>query len=191
MSENYEFLMSRRSVLARMMDEPGPDPETLDKILGAGLRVPDHGKLFPWRYIVIADDARAVLGEKLEDVFRRKNEGCRDQQLVIERTRLLRAPIVVAVVSKADPLHPKVPEWEQVLSSGAVCMNILNAAHALGYAAQWLTEWYAYDADFLKIVGLAPDEKLAGYIYIGSSKDKPDERLRATVADVRSDWQPA
>ena len=110
---------------------------------------------------------------------------------MIERTRLLRAPVVVAVVSKADPTHPKVPEWEQVLSSGAVCMNILNAAHALGYAAQWLTEWYAYDADFLKIVGLAPDEKLAGYIYIGSATDKPDERPRATVDDVRSDWQPA
>ena len=173
------------------MVEPGPTSDELDRILEAGLRVPDHGKLFPWRYVVIADEARAVLGEKLEAVFRLQNPDAREQQCVIERTRFLRAPLVVAVISSVDPVHPKIPEWEQVLSAGAVCMNMLNAAHALGYASQWLTEWYAYDEAFLAELGLGENERLAGYMFFGSAAEKPDERPRATVEQVRSDWQPA
>jgi nitroreductase len=187
-SQHYDFLMSRRSVLARFMAEPGPDSETLDRILEAGLRVPDHGKLAPWRYIVFTGDARARVGDLIEAAFRRQNGEVRDQQAEIERTRFLRAPVVVAVVSRTDPHHPKVPEWEQLLSSGAVCMNILNAAHAFGFAAQWLTEWYAYDREFLAAIGVEENEKLAGYVYIGSMTDKPDERPRVTLDKVRTDW---
>ena len=99
--------------------------------------------------------------------------------------------MVVAVVSRTDPLNPKVPEWEQLLSSGAVCMNILNAAHAFGFAAQWLTEWYAYDRSFLTGIGLADSERVAGYVYIGSAGENPDERPRATLDMVRSDWTAA
>lgn len=191
MSQHYDFLMSRRSVLARFMVEPGPDAATLDRILEAGLRVPDHGKLAPWRYIVFSGEAREKAGALIEAAFRRQNGEVRDQQAEIERTRFLRAPVVVAVVSRTDPLNPKVPEWEQLLSSGAVCMNILNAAHAFGFAAQWLTEWYAYDRTFLSGIGLADSERVAGYVYIGSAGEKPDERPRATLDMVRSDWTAA
>ncbi|WP_185236361.1 nitroreductase family protein [Teredinibacter franksiae] len=172
-----DFLLERRSLTAKDLCEPGPSDDQLDIILKAGHRVPDHGKIGPWRFIVFQGGARKTFGNKLARKFEKKHEDATQKLLEFERDRFLRAPLVIAVVS--SPIdHPKVPEWEQVLSAGAVCQNILLAAHALGFGAQWLTEWYAYDKRINKKLSLTSEEQVAGFIYIGSYKEKPEERNR-------------
>ena len=159
-----EFLLKRRSVVAQNMIEPGPSDEDLQTILTIGARVPDHGKLHPWRYIVFKGDSRAAFGEILGSAFAAANSEASAEEIEIERGRFLRAPLVVAVISCSGP-HVKIPEWEQILSSGAVCQNMLVAAQAQGFAAQWLTEWYAYDTQVENALGLGQGERVAGYMY--------------------------
>ena len=131
MPEIIDFLTQRRSVTAKNMTDPGPDDDQLQQILAAGIRVPDHGRLGPWQFIVIKGDARAKFGDVLADAFEKANDDTFDELLEIERERFQRAPVVVAVTSRVVKEH-KIPEWEQQLSSGAACMNMLNAAHAMG-----------------------------------------------------------
>ncbi|WP_045859770.1 nitroreductase family protein [Teredinibacter purpureus] len=172
-----DFILARRSVTAKDLCAPGPSEEQLDIILRSAHRVPDHGKIGPWRFVLFQDDARDRFGKKLARRFVKKNENATEAQIEFERHRFLRAPLVIAVVS--SPIdHPKVPEWEQVLSAGAACQNILLASHALGFGAQWLTEWYAFDKYVAKKLKLTSAEKIAGFIYIGSVDKKPDERTR-------------
>jgi nitroreductase len=187
MSEQYDFLMSRRSVLVRNLTGPGPDAATLERILSAGLRVPDHSRLTPFRYLVIRGDARERLGDLLAETHAAYADDATEEAMAAERARFTRAPVVVAVVSRARP-HPKIPEWEQVLASGACCLNILNAAHALGYAAQWVTGWCAYDRTITAALGLADDERIAGFIHLGTAAEPPAERKRAEVADILTEW---
>ena len=170
-----DLLLTRRSGSAKAMTGPGPDAGQLADILKAGARAPDHGKLFPWRFIVFEGEARARAGDIIADVA--KADGERDKQVEEERGRFLRAPVVIGVISSARELH-KIPVWEQELSAGAVCQNILLAATAQGFVANWLTEWYAFHPSVKHAFGLKTGERVAGFIYIGTSDIKLEERPR-------------
>lgn len=172
-----DYLATRRSVAAKLMEEPGPDSRAIRSILTLAARVPDHGKLVPWRFIVFRGNAREAAGEVLAEVAEATGRDC---DLEEERTRFLRAPVVVAVVSRAAP-HPKIPEWEQVLSAGAVCLNLIHAAAAHGFRANWLTEWFAYDRTALAALGVAEDENVAGFLHIGTSDLAPADRDRPDI----------
>lgn len=170
-----DLLLSRRSGSAKAMTEPGPSQEQLAQILQAGARTPDHGKLFPWRFILFEGQGRERGGDILAEVT--QAEGERDKQVEEERGRFMRAPVVIAVVSAAREQH-KIPVWEQELSAGAVCQNILIAAAALGFVGNWITEWYAYHPAVKDRLGLKAGERIAGFIYIGTAKDDLEERPR-------------
>ena len=171
------------------MVEPGPGKAELEIILRAGARVPDHGKLAPWRFIVFRGEARRQFGEVLSRACAATQPGATSDQVAFEANRLTRAPVVVAVISRVTP-GIKIPEWEQLLSAGAVCQNMLIAATALGYGAQWLTEWYAFDAGVNEALGLAENEKVAGYLYFGSESVPKDERPRPELSEITSEWTP-
>jgi nitroreductase len=178
-----DLLKTRRSVKPREMGAPGPSPADLETILTIGARVPDHGKLTPWRFIVFEGDARARAGEVIASVFARKNPQAPPAEIEAERRRLSDAPLVIGVVSFTKP-HPKIPGWEQELSAGASAMNIVTAASALGYGACWLTGWFAFDRDVLDGLGLKPEEKFAGFIHIGTPLKPSEDRPRPALADV-------
>jgi nitroreductase len=178
-----DLLLSRRSGSAKTMGDPGPSDEQLQKILQAGVRVPDHGKLFPWRFLVLKGDGRGRAGEILAEV--RQAQGERDRQIEEERARFLRAPVVIGVISAAREQN-KIPVWEQELSAGAVCQTILIAAHALGFVGNWVTEWYAYDPLVKERLGLKPGERIAGFIYIGTSQEALEERARPDLDKIVS-----
>lgn len=187
--EILDFLLVRRSVVVRNLTDPGPDDGTLKTILRAAIRVPDHGRLSPWRFVVIKGDNRTSFGKILGEAFRKANDDAFDELVEVEEERFERAPVVVAVISQVVKEH-KIPEWEQILSSGAACQNILHAAHASGFAAQWITEWPAYDANVQKALGLGENDRIAGFVYIGSPTEPPTERQRAELEDVYSEWTP-
>jgi nitroreductase len=178
-----ELLKLRRSVKPREMSEPGPSPAELETILTIGARVPDHGKLTPWRFIVFEGDARVRAGEVIAKVFARKNPQATAADIAVEKHRLTDAPLVIGVVSFTKP-HPKVPPWEQELSAGASAMNMVTAATALGYGACWLTGWFAFDRDVLDGLGLKADEKLAGFIHIGTQTRPNEDRPRPVLSDI-------
>ena len=183
MSDALELLKIRRSVKPREMSGPGPSADELDTILTIGARVPDHGKLAPWRFIVFEGDGRTRAGDVIAGVFATKNPDAPAAAVDAEKRRLTDAPLVVGVVSFTRP-HPKVPPWEQELSAGASAMNIVTAATALGYGACWLTGWFAFDRDVLEGLGLKPDEKLAGFIHIGTPTRSSEDRPRPALADI-------
>jgi nitroreductase len=183
MPDALELLKSRRSVKPREMSAPGPTPAELDTILTIGARVPDHGKLAPWRFIVFEGDARVRAGELIAKVFAGKNAQATPAEIDVEKKRLTDAPLVIGVVSLTKP-HPKVPPWEQELSAGASAMNIVTAATALGYGACWLTGWFAFDRDVLDALGLKAEEKLAGFIHIGTPSKPSEDRPRPELSDI-------
>lgn len=182
-----EFLKTRRSMPAFQMKEPGPSKEEIEEILTLATRVPDHGKLAPWRFIVMTGDARKRITMELARIAKADKPDLSDEMVQVEETRFLRAPVVVAVVSKAGP-HMKIPEWEQIMSAGAVCLNMVIAANALGYVSNWLTEWMAFDERAYRILGVEPGEKVAGFIHIGSTDFPVVERPRPALADIVT-WQ--
>lgn len=183
MPDALELLKSRRSVKPAEMTGPGPSAAEIETLLTVATRVPDHGKLTPWRYIVFEGDARHRAGEQFAAIFKSTRPDATEDQITFERSRLTRAPLVIAVVSRAGP-HVKIPEWEQQLSAGASAMNLLTAAHALGFAASWLTEWIAYDDAVRAALGLAANERFAGFVYIGRATKPPEDRPRPSLADV-------
>ena len=177
-----EFLHSRRSVSVKMLAKPGPDQTALDAILRAATRVPDHGKLAPWRIVVIEDVAREQLGEVAAARFRALNTGATAEQVAAELARFTRAPLVLCVLS--IPKEGRIPVWEQELSVGAVCTHILHAAAALGYGANWLTEWVAFDEQIAAHMLQGEAGRIAGFIYIGTPTAKPEERPRPELSQV-------
>jgi nitroreductase len=183
LQDAIELLKLRRSVKPREMSGPGPSPAELETVLTVGARVPDHGKLTPWRFIVFEGDARVRAGEVIAKVFALKNPQAAPADIEIEKHRLTDAPLVIGVVSFTKP-HPKVPPWEQELSAGASAMNIVTAATALGYGACWLTGWFAFDRDVLDGLGLKADEKLAGFIHIGRASKASQDRPRPALTDI-------
>ncbi|MCP2678694.1 nitroreductase [Maricaulaceae bacterium NA33B04] len=172
-----KMLLQRRSTLAKNMTEPGPSRDELETLLTIGGRTPDHGKLFPWRFIVFQGEARSRFSQRLEARFKDIEPEAPPERLALERTRFERAPAVIAVISDVTENH-KIPLWEQELSAGAVCQNLLIGANAMGYGAQWLTEWYTYDRVIKSELGLGPGERVAGFIYVGTASEDPVERPR-------------
>ena len=183
MNESLSRLQQRRSVPAKWLGQPGPTGAEIDTLLTVAARVPDHGKLAPWRFIVIEGDARERMGDILVKAFLADQPDADAEKVATERGRFAQAPLVVAVVSRVTP-HVKIPDWEQVLSAGAVCMNLLNAATALGYGAVWLTGWAAYDRRILDALGLGADERIAGFIHIGTAQERPADRARPELSDI-------
>jgi nitroreductase len=183
MPDALELLQTRRSLKPVELVGPGPSAAEIETLLTVASRVPDHGKLAPWRFIVFEGEARLAAGQAIETAFRAKYPDAKPDQLDYERKRLARAPLVIAVVSRAGP-HIKIPEWEQVLSAGAAAMSLVLAAHALGYGANWITEWYAYDRRVLDALGLKDNEKVAGFIHIGTPAHAPEDRPRPALAEI-------
>lgn len=175
-----DLLLSRRSGSAKAMMGPGPSPEQLRQILTCGARVPDHGKLAPWRFILFEDDGRARMGALLADVVAATEIDASPERLALERNRFLRAPLVIGVVSRVREGIP-IPEWEQILSAGACCTNMVMAAHALGFVANWITEWGAYHPLVRERLGLGAGERIAGFIYIGQPAAPLSERPRPDI----------
>ena len=178
-----DLLLTRRSGSAKAMTGPGPSPAQLQTILTAAARVPDHGKLFPWRFIVFEGDARRRMGEFLAESLLETEPQAGSERLDIERHRFLRAPVVVAVISRAREAIP-IPEWEQVLSAGAVCQTLLIASHAMGFVANWLTEWCAFHPGVRDRLGLRSGERIAGFIYIGHPTLPLEERVRPDMTKI-------
>ena len=178
-----DYLGARHSTPVAQITEPGPSQEELETILRLASRVPDHGKIAPWRFIVYRSEARAALGGDFLKLSLEKTPDMPEAAQQAERIRFTRAPVVVAVVSTAAP-HAKIPEWEQVLSAGAVCLNMLMACEAHGYVANWRTEWITYDERVQPLLGLRPGEKAAGFIHIGSSDFPVPDRPRPELADT-------
>ena len=187
--ETLELLMLRRSLTVKDMVHPGPNEEQIKQILKIGSRVPDHKKQVPWRFLTFEKSTRGKFGKILRTIFAKNNPKTNEKILDFEENRFLRAPLVIAVISTADKDNPKVPEWEQILTAGAVCQNILIASNAMGYASQWLTEWYAYDKVVLKKLNLNPNERIAGFIYIGTASKQPKERGRPDLANLVKKWE--
>jgi nitroreductase len=177
------YLETRRSIPAFQMSEPGPSRDEIEEMLKLASRVPDHGKLAPWRFIVYSGEVRERMSLELADIAMARKPDMVDDMIAVEKSRLTRAPVVIAVVSRAAP-HVKIPEWEQVMSAGAVCLNLVMAANALGYASNWLTEWFAFDQDAYDVLGVGDGEKVSGFIHIGTPKMHPGERPRPELSDI-------
>ena len=169
--------------LTRKPSLPAPSEAELAEMFTIASRVPDHGKLTPWRFIVFSGDSRVEAGRALAALYAKHHPEADEKRLDEERQRLARAPLVIAVVSRAAP-HVKIPEWEQVLSAGAAATSLVMAAYALGYAASWLTEWYAYDRQVLDALGLAPNERIAGFVHIGRPAKPPEDRERPPLDEI-------
>ncbi|VFU07781.1 Nitroreductase [Methylocella tundrae] len=183
MNELIEMLKTRRSAPPATLSGPAPTAQEIETLLTIAARTPDHGKLAPWRFIVFEGDARERAGAIIADVYAQANPGAGAERKAAEQTRLSLAPLVIAVVSRAAP-HPKIPEWEQVLSAGAVCMNLVVATNALGFAAAWLTEWYSYNQEVLARLGVGAGEKIAGFVHIGRNDWRREDRVRPALADI-------
>ncbi len=186
--EMLEYLQKRRSVVAQNMTEPAPSKDEMDSILRAAARVPDHGKLNPWYFIVFDGQSRVDIGVKIAELYPQENPDFKPAHIEVERERFTRAPMVVGVVSRIR--NGKPPQWEQVLSAGAACMNLVLAANAAGYGAQWLSEWYSYNDDFKSYLGLDARDHIAGFIHIGTIKDKEliEERPRPDMNEIVTYW---
>jgi nitroreductase len=181
-----EFLARRRSASALALSAPGPDEGQIADLLRLAARVPDHGKLAPWRFILLQGEHKAALADRLEAIAAPREDATK---LIAKLGKLKTPPMGVAVVSSLQA--SEIPDWEQLLSAGAVCTDLLHAAAAMGYGANWITDWYAYDAEATALLGLGPQERIAGFIFIGTSAEAPAERVRPDVASLTSVWTPA
>ncbi|QND80107.1 nitroreductase [Pseudoxanthomonas mexicana] len=189
LTDPLHVLDTRRSVPSKQLGEPGPDHATLLRMLASAVRVPDHGKLVPFRFIRLQGEARHALGDLLAARTLHLQPDAADAVVEKDRARFSQAPVIVTVVARLTPGH-KVPEQEQLLTAGSVCFALLQAAQALGFGAQWLTGWMAYDAAVAATLGLSADERIAGFIHIGTPKMEAPERERPDPALLLTDWTP-
>lgn len=185
-----DLLLSRRSAKAREMVAPGPDQAALRMILQAAMRVPDHGKLAPWRFIVVEKDQQEALGAAMADAYLAEKPDAGRLEVEAIRGFPTQAPVMVAVLS-AIKHESHIPAWEQQLSAGAACQNLLVAAHALGFAGCWLTGWPAYAAAVRALLGAAPGDRVAGFIFLGTPGKPLSERPRPDYDDIVRIWTPA
>jgi nitroreductase len=181
-----DFLARRRSASALTLAAPGPSEVELADLLRLAARAPDHGKLAPWRFVILAGDGKAAFAAGLETIAAGRQDAAK---LLAKLGKLKAPPLGVAVVSSPKP--GEIPEWEQLLSAGSVCTNLLHAAAAMGYGANWITDWYAYDDEAKALLGLEPQEKVAGYVFIGTPSEAPQERVRPEAAALTQVWKPA
>jgi len=187
--EPLAVLDARRSVPAKQLTAPGPDHPTLLRMLQSAVRVPDHGKRVPWRFLRISGAARVALGERLVARTLERDPNTSEAILEKDRQRFAHAPLVVVVVAKLGA-DEKIPEQERLLSAGCVCFALLQAAQACGFGAQWLTGWPAYDAEVMRWLGLSAEERIVGFIHIGTPQLEVPERERPNPSELLSDWTP-
>lgn len=188
-AELLTYLQARRSCPLKTMGDPGPDDKQIQDILKAASRVPDHGKMFPWHFIVFSGDARAQAGELLAQAWKEENPGqAEPAKLELEAARFTRAPVVIGVISRLR--EGKHAFWEQILSAGAACQNLCLAANSLGFGTNWLTEWYGYSPAFKTALGLDRRDHVAGFVYIGTPTAMPEERDRPNLAAITTHWTP-
>lgn len=183
-----DALLTRRSTSVKQMQVPGPDAAALETLLTIATRVPDHGKLAPWRIQILEAEGQARLGDFLGDLFAAETPQATEKQVEFERARPRRTPLLLVVTAKLQPDH-KIPVHEQLLSGGAVCFALLAGAHGLGYAAQWLTEWPAYRPEVVRFLGHDPEtDRILGFIHLGTAVAKPEERPRPALSEIASHW---
>ena len=182
--QTLAFLARRRSASAMALRAPGPSDEELATLLRLATRVPDHGKLSPWRFVVLQGEPKQRFIAGLEAIAARRPDAAK---LSAKLGKIKAPPLTVAVISRLLPAD--IPEWEQRLSAGAVCMTLIIAAQAMGYGANWITDWYAYDEDATRLLDLGEGERVAGYIHLGTSAETPLERVRPDLAAVVEDWK--
>jgi len=187
-SSALSLLKTRKSASVKAMGEPGPTPEQLRTILEIAVRVPDHGKLTPWRLVLFQGAARQEFGEIIKARWQKLHPDYGAESLDFQAGLFLRAPVVLAVVSKAGP-HVKIPEWEQLLSAGALTQNMLLAAAALGVGAQWNTDWIAYDREIMTAMGLSQSEKIVGFVYFGTPQAALEDRPRPEPESLITRWR--
>jgi nitroreductase len=185
-----DYLLTRRSVGMAFLQEPGPTAEQLEQMLTIATRVPDHGKLAPWRLILIQGEDRLAAGEKLAEIAAAKNPAIEPVAMDLERRQFLPAPLTVGVLSTAKS-HPKIPEFEQLLSAANVAFNLVHAAYAMGFAAQWVTRWYSYDETAAAALGARPGERFVGFVHIGTPTATIEDRPRPALAHVVTRWTPS
>lgn len=184
-AERIDRLRVRRSAPAQALTGPGPDAAQTALLLEIGARTPDHGKLFPWRFLIIEGEAKARLVEKLTPLAETQRDPAKARAVL---AKLANPPLTITVIARPTP-HPKIPEWEQELSAGAVCMNLLHAADAMGFSASWITDWYAYDPAATALLGLAPGERVAGFVHVGVLAEPAQERVRPDLAALTRVWR--
>lgn len=187
-AELLDYLLKRRSVMADNLCMPGPNSDELEQILTAASRVPDHGKLCPFYFLVFQGDARLQAGDILADAYLKSHADASKDRVEFERKRFMRAPLVVAIISRQR--MGKNPLWEQILSAGAAAQNFSLATHACGYAVQWLTEWYAFDDHVKGGLGLDARDHVVGFMYVGTAEEQPEERDRPELSKIVNHWQP-
>lgn len=187
--QTLDLLLSRRSGSAKRMKGPGPSDEQIKTLIRAATRVPDHGKLTPWRFLIFKNDARAAFGDLLVRALKQSEPDATEERITQERTRFLRAPVIIGVVSRAREGMP-IPEWEQILSAGAACQTLCIAAHAMGFVAGWITEWCAYHPTVKAGLGLDANERIAGFIYLGHPSEPLEDRPRPSFEAIAREWTP-
>jgi len=187
-----DFMLSRISPPIHELKEPAPSDAEIETMIRVATRVPDHGRLEPWRFILYRGEARQRVGAMLAELAEKREgplpEGRRNQELA----RFSRAPLVIGVVSSPKD-HPKIPEWEMFLSGGAAAMSLVLAANALGYSSNWITNWYSDTEEGRRILGLAPQERVIGFVHIGTFEgsvlERPRPDVSKTYADYSGPWQ--
>ncbi|QQP98307.1 nitroreductase family protein [Lysobacter enzymogenes] len=182
-------LDQRRSVPAKQLSAPGPDESTLQRMLASAVRVPDHGKRVPFRFLTIQGDARHALGERLAARGIERFPDAGPAAVEKDRGRFSYAPLIVAVIAQLGP-DEKIPELERTLTAGCVCFALLQAAQALGYGAVWLTGWPAYDEEVARWFGVQAHERIVGFIHIGTARLDAPERERPDPAALTQAWTP-
>jgi nitroreductase len=178
-----DFLAKRRSASAMSLTAPGPDDAELADLLRLAARVPDHGKLSPWRFVILRGPAKDAFAEKITALADSQANPVKANAAL---RKLTRPPVAVAVISRFIP--GEIPEWEQRQSASAVCQQMLLAAAAMGWGANWITDWYSYDPRARDILGVADGELVAGFLYLGTSTEAPQERVRPDVAAITTEW---
>jgi len=185
-----ELLQSRRSGSAKAMKGPGPSADQIRTLIACASRVPDHGKLTPWRFVIFEGEARAEFGEVLVRALKTTEPDASEERIKQEQGRFLRAPAVIAVISRVREGIP-IPEWEQTLSAGAACQTLCITAHAMGFVANWITEWYAYHPVVREALGMKSGERVAGYIYLGHPAAELIDRPRPELSAIVTHWSSA
>lgn len=190
MKDQLDLLQSRHSVPALQLGEPGPDPQQLQTLLTLAMRVPDHGKLMPWRYVLLEGEARRELGRRLARMHLQRQPDLPERKQRKDEERYEHAPVVVTVIASLQPEHPKIPRQEQLLSAGYVAYNLLLGAQAMGFAGQLLTGWAAYDDEVAAMLGLSENECIIGFVHIGTPLREVPDRERPELTDKLTRWQP-
>jgi nitroreductase len=183
---DIQDLLSRRSTAIKNLASPAPSLEQIETILRAASRVPDHNKLAPWWFVTFEGDARAQFGEVLRKAYLLEDKDAAPAKLDLEAEKFLRAPLVIAVISRIK--EGKAPQWEQILSAGAACHNLCLAANALGFGSNWISEWPAFNEEVRAALGCDDRDNIAGFIYIGTQVEKPEERERPALEDIVASW---